>query len=131
MGPELLKQIVQLTHITFDINRQKTGDPSIVEALRLCLNEGRAVAKLNEHLKAGRQLGESARQALSIDNVIDALEDPKIELMGKLGIVRAILKAEAASHAFKVIEHMPDTLDLSRFDEAWYSSFTKLLTEKR
>src|SRR3990172_2287556 len=94
MGSELLKQIIQLTHITFDFNQQKTGDHGILEALKLCLNEGREVVKINEHLKAGWQLGESAKQALSIDNVIDALEDQQVELVGKLGIVRAILKSE-------------------------------------
>lgn len=129
MGPDLLKQIVQLTHITFDYNRQKTGDSGIVEALRFCLNEGNEVAKINEHLNAARQLGTSAKQALSIDNVIDALEDPKIELVGKLGIVRAILLAESASPLFRRTENRPDTLDLSKFDDSWYSSLTKLLTE--
>lgn len=129
MGPELLKQIVQLAHITFDFGRQKTGDHGILEALRLCLNEGHDVTRLNEHLRAGWQLGDSAKQASSIDNVIDALEDPQVELVGKLGIVRAILKAEAASPAFKRAENMPYTLDLSKFNGAWYSSLTKLLTE--
>ena len=129
MGSELLKQIVQLTHITFDHNRQTTGDRSILEALKLCLNEGNEVTRINEHLRAGWQLAESATQALSIDNVIDALEDPQIELVGKLGIVRAILKAEAASPAFKIIDNTPDAIDLSKFKDTWYSSLTKLLTE--
>jgi hypothetical protein len=129
MGSDLLKQIIQLTHITFDFDRQKTGDPGILEALRLCLNEGGAVTKLNEHLKAGWQLSESAKQALSIDNVIEALEDPQIELVGKLGIVRAILRAEAASPVFMRRDNMPDTLELSKFNETWYSSLSKLLTE--
>jgi len=129
MGSELLKQIVQMTHITFDYSRQETGDHGILQALKLCLNEGGEVTKLNEYLKAGRQLGKSAEQALSIDNVIDALEDPQIELVGKLGIVRAILKAEAVSPSFKSVENMPDTLDLSKFKGTWYSSLTKLLTE--
>lgn len=128
MGSDLLKQIVRLTHITFDHFEQKTGDNGIVEALKLCLNEGGDVIKINEHLKAGRQLAESAKQALSIDNVIDALEDPRVELVGKLGIVQAILKAEAASPAFKRIA-APDSLDLTKFGESWYSSLTKLLTE--
>lgn len=129
VGHDLLKQITQLTYITFEHYRQKTGDESILQALKLCLNEGHEVTKLNEHLDAGWQLSESAKQALSIDNVIDALEDPKVELVGKIGIVRAILKAEAASPAFKHFQNMPDTLDLSKFGEAWFSSLTKLLTE--
>jgi hypothetical protein len=129
MGSELLEQITQLVDIKFDYSRQTAGDPSIVQALKLHLNEGREVTKINEHIKAGRQLSESAKQALSIDNVIDALEDPQIELVGKLGIVQAILKAEAASESFKYNDYKPDSLELSSFSNSWYSSFTKLLTE--
>lgn len=129
MGSELLKQIVQLVQIRFEQFRQSSGDPGILEAIKLCVNEGREVEKTNQHLIAARQLGESAKQALSIDNVIDALEDPQIELVGKLGIVRAILKAESSSPAFKRVDNIPDTLDLSKFNDAWYSSLTKLLTE--
>ncbi len=129
MGPALLREIVKLTHFTFDFNRPKTGDHGIFEALKLCLNEGRELVKLNEHLAVARQLGESAKQALSIDNVIDAMEDPRLELVGKLGIVRTILNAEAASLRFKRVDNMPDTIDLSKFDDTWYSSLTKLITE--
>jgi hypothetical protein len=128
-GPNLLKKIVELTHITFDHYQQNRGDHGILEALKLSLNEGNEVTKLNEHLKAGWQISDSAKQALSIDNVIDALEDPKVELLGKLGIVRAILMAEKDSQAFKRVENMPDTLNLSKFDDTWFSSLTKLLTE--
>ncbi len=129
MGSDLLKQIVDLTNITFDFSRQESGDREILEALKLILNEGREVEKLNEHLSAGRQLGESAKQGLSIDNVIDALEDAKIELVGKLGIVRAILMAEAASPAFRGANNQARGLDVSNFEDTWYSSFTKILTE--
>jgi len=94
VGTDLLKQIVQLTDIKFDHHRQQSGDPAIVSALKILLDEGREVTKLNDHLHAGWQLAKSAKQAISIDNVIDALEDPKVELMGKLGIIRAIWKAE-------------------------------------
>lgn len=129
MGPELLKQIVKLTHITFEHYTQKGGDTAILTALKLILNEGGEVTKINQHLHAAWQMSESAMQAMSIDNVIDALEDPQVELVGKLGIVRAILKAEAASPVFKRVENMPDTLDLLKFGDTWYSSLTKLLTE--
>lgn len=129
VGNNLLDTIVELTHFGFEsFGRQTSGDQQIVEALRLVLDEGREVKLLNEHLAAGRQLGQSAQQAISIDNVIDALEDPQIERLGKLGIARAILKAEAESPQFR-----PDpntrTLDLRRFRDTWYSSLTKLLCE--
>lgn len=129
MGPDLLKQIVQLLQIRFEHFQQSAGDPTILEAIKICVNEGNKVEKANQHLAAARQLGESAKQALSIDNVIDALEDPQVELVGKLGIVRAILKAEALSPKFKYVENQPDRINLSKFDNTWYSSLTKLLTE--
>jgi hypothetical protein len=129
MGSELLKDIVKLTDIRFHFHQQISGDVQIYNALKLLLNEGTAVDKLNEHLRVGWQLGKSARQALSIDNVIDALEDSKVELISKLGIIRAILKAEAGSDFFKSVDNVPETLNLSSFDDTWYSSLTKLLTE--
>jgi len=129
MGPELLKQIVNMIQIRFDHYRQSSGDVGILEAIKICVNEGANVEKTNQHLKAARQLAESAKQALSIDNVIDALEDAQVELVGKLGIVRAILKAEANSSKFKRVDNMPDSLDITKFEETWYSSLSKILTE--
>lgn len=129
VGDDLLKRIVDLTHFEFDFGRQTKGDPNIVAALKIVLDEGGGVERLNAHLRAGRQLGRSARQAISIDNVIDALENDEIELLGKLGIARAILKAEADSPQFKI---NPDarSVDLMKFNGTWYSSLTKLLTEQ-
>lgn len=128
IGADLLKKIVDLTHITFDWGRQITGDDEIVKALRIGFHDIRE-DDLQEYINAARRLAVTARQALSIDNVIDALEDQKVELIGKLGIVRAILKAEASSDAFVRLKNDPNSLDLSKFENCWYSSFTKLLTE--
>lgn len=129
MGSELLKQIIEITDIKFEHYRQVQGDRLVVDALRSILKEDGDVAKLNAHLQAGWQLAKSAKQALSIDNVIDVLEDPCVELMGKLGIVRAILTAESRSQRFRCVDDVPDTMYLNNFDETWYSSFTKVLTE--
>jgi hypothetical protein len=129
VGADLLKQIVTLTNIRYEFGQLKSGDYEIINALKILLNEGNSVTKLNEHLHAGWQLGKSANQAISIDNVIDALEDTKVELVGKIGIVRAILKAEASSSKFKIPERHPHVIEMSNFDDTWYSSLTKLLTE--
>jgi len=129
MGADLLKRITRLLDIKFEHFRQSSGDELLLEAIKFCMQEVREFPKTNEHLKAGRQLIISAAQAISIDNVIDALEDPKIELVGKLGIVRSILLAEEGSSNFKVNDHRKDLIDLGRFSETWYSSLTKLLTE--
>ncbi|MCF8710422.1 hypothetical protein, partial [Rhizorhapis sp. SPR117] len=66
MGPDLLKQIVKLTHITFEHYSQKDGDRAIYKALQIILNEGGEVTKMNQHLHAAWQLSESAMQALSM-----------------------------------------------------------------
>lgn len=129
VGADLLKNIADLTHITFERYRQMSGDPLVLEALKIILDEGNDVTKLNDHIRAGWQLGVSAKQALSIDNVIDALEDPKIELIGKLGIARAILKAEAGSPPFRHEPAPKPELDPSKFAGTWYSYLTKVLTE--
>ncbi len=127
IGSTLLEQIVQLTHLSFEFNRLKSGDYTILESLKILMDEGHSVEKLNEHISAGWQLTASAQQAISIDNVIDALEDEKIELLGKMGIVRAILKAESDSNYFKTEPGQP--LQLEKFKGTWYDTLTKLIVE--
>ena len=130
IGPDLLKEIVSLIDIRFDYNRQNKGDFSIVSALKTYLNEGRNVTEFNEHLHAARQIGTSAKQGLSIDNIVDGLEDPKVTLIAKLGIVRAIHMAEHKSKKFK----RPDVfepLNFEGFSGTWYDKLTKLLCEGR
>jgi hypothetical protein len=129
VGAKLLSEIVKLTDIAYDIGRMVRGDHHVSEALKHILNEGQAVEKYNEHLHAAWQLAASAKQALSIDNVIDALEDERVERVGKLGIVRAIHEAERSSNFFKDRDNLPDSLDVGKFKGTWYDSLTKLLCE--
>ena len=129
IGAKLLTDIVKLIDIKFDHWNQSSGDGHILQALKHILPKTADVTLLNEHLHAAWQLCASAQQALSIDNVIDALEDEKVERMGKLGIVRAIHEAERQSNFFRAVDGRVDTLDLSKFKGTWYDSFTKLITE--
>jgi hypothetical protein len=128
MGADLLKQIVEMTSFR-NPTGSFTGDIIISQALMEYLDEGIDRTKYFQHIEAGSQIGKSAKQALSIDNVIDALENPKIELVGKLGIARAILDAESKSKCFKFTDNIRYNLNLSNFDATWYSSLTKILTE--
>jgi hypothetical protein len=128
LGAKLLKQITELTRITFNHNTQISGDYTVLEALKIILAEGRSVSLLNEHIRAGWQLAESAAQAKSIDNVIDSLEDPKVELIGKIGIVRAILRAEASSSYFAQNEDR-NGINLQKFENTWYRGLTEMLAE--
>lgn len=103
----------------------------IAQALKNIINEGRDVKIFNDHLHAARQTISSAKQAISIDNIVDALEDQKIELIAKLGIVRAIQRAEQKSRKFQKSEDGHDSLKLENFRATWYDSLTKILCEKR
>lgn len=130
MGSDLLLQIIKLIDISYDRGgSQISGDRMISDALKHALNEGSNITLYNQHLSAAWQLKDSSMQALSIDNVIDALEDKKVELVAKLGIVRAILAAEKSTSIFQKDENIHGKIDLSRFNNTWYSRFTKLLTE--
>ena len=129
VGSTLLETIVKLTEIRFDRWQQVQGSPAVTEALKRSLVNQDDTEEINRHLEAGWQLAKSAKLALSIDNLIDALEDPKVELMGKIGIAQAILEAEKASPKFKPVDAPQDGIDISKFDDTWYNSLSKLLTE--
>ncbi|MEM6907161.1 MAG: hypothetical protein AAF494_00660 [Pseudomonadota bacterium] len=85
----------------------------------------------NAHINAGRQLVAAAKQAKSIDAVIDALEDKMVETMGKLAIVTAILEAESASAHFAGVSNSPGSLKIGKFANAWHARFATLLIEGR
>lgn len=130
VGAGLLKRIKVLLDIKFDFRQQSSGDFLISEALRIVLDEGPSVEEFNEHLHAAWQVISSADQALSIDNIVDGLEDPRVELVSKLAIARAIQLAEEESMFFRVSQN-ERKLDLSNFSNTWYSFLTKILTENR
>lgn len=127
LGKDLLGEIVKLTDIKFEHYQQISGDHVVLNALKVSLDEGGEVKKLNEHLLAAWQLAASARQAKSIDAVIDALECPKVELVGKVGIARAILAAEKSSKFFAVKRGYPDQIDIKKFGNTWYAQLSSIL----
>jgi len=129
-GSALLTTIARLLTFRFEHSSEPTqGDRTIFYALRERLKEGTDVTRLNEHLRAAVQITQSAVQAISIDNVIDMLEDANAEAVGKLGISKAILDAEADSDYFRAIPDRPYELNIARFPSTWYSRLTKILTE--
>lgn len=128
IGSKLLASIVELADIRFERWEQTRGSPALLEALKARFFPA-VHETVDEHIRAGWQLAASAQQAISIDNLIDALEDPKIEVMGKLGIAQAILQAEGESAAFKPKDPRRNDLNMSKFAGTWYSTLTKLLAE--
>jgi hypothetical protein len=132
VGAKLLTQICNLIDIRYEImNRMVKGDHLISKALRFELDKEEGVNEYNEHLRAAWQVIKSADQAISIDNIVDGLEDNRVDLVAKLGIVRAIHLAEESSQYFKHLKQQPFGLDLTKFNGTWYSHLTKLLQENR
>lgn len=130
IGTGLLTQICKLIDIKFEhFNNQTTGDQLVAKALEDVFDLRVSNKEYNEHLEVGWKLLKSAKQALSIDFLVDALEDPRAELIAKLGIARAIHIAEKESRNFKPIREHSNEFDLSNFDKTWYSAFTKSLCE--
>lgn len=131
-GQELKAKIVSLLNIKFDWNQQKSGDATICQALRLYVSKSEVNPKdINPHLHAAWHICDAMPQAISIDNFIDAHgTDKKIELCGKLAIVRSILQAERRSLLyFDRVNVDRSHPDYQRLEGTWYNSFFQLLTE--
>ncbi len=69
-------------------------------------------------------------QAISIDNFIDNHRgDEKIELCGKLAIVKSILDAEKNSKIYVDPSNYRNGINYADTDDCWLNPFTRLLTE--
>lgn len=129
-GLELKKQIARLLDIRFQNGfEMNSGDSLICEALRLFVQK-EGSRDINPYLHAGWRIRDAMPQAISIDNFIDSHSgDKKLELCGKLGIVRSILSAENKSplHVDKGANNRHP--NYSTLGETWYAAFMQLLTQ--
>lgn len=129
LGSGLRDQMVALLNINFDVWKQTTGDRVIVEALRdHCSTADGRRGDINPFLQAGRKIRDGMPLAISIANFLEAhVGDEAIELMGKLGIARAILKADASSPL--LINQDRPTIDVQTVAPTWYGGLARALTE--
>ena len=130
IGSELKSKIAALLDIRFDFNQQLSGDYQIRAALEEAVRATDARGDINPHLHAGWRIRDAMPQAISIDNFIDNHQgDEKIELCGKLAIVKSILDAEKKSQIY--IDHRNDrnSINFSATETCWLNPFTRLLTE--
>ncbi len=93
-GNELTATITNKIDIKFRDFEQISGDNAIASALKS------HVADIYPYQLACWHIRDAMPQAASIDNFIDHQGDDKIELCGKLAIVRSILEAEKNSLLF-------------------------------
>jgi hypothetical protein len=122
----LLKIEVSMPNIPFD-----SGNAQIHRVLRSYLQSAPAAEDtglITDYVNAARKIREGLPFATSIDSFLDAHRDnTKIKLCGKLGIVRAILEAEANS--IFTSNHSTPKLDTEKLSKTWYMPFFQMLTD--
>lgn len=132
IGQELTSTIADMLDIRFEhLSTQISGDFQITDALRQHVRiADDQHGDINPHLHAGWRIRDAMPQAISIDSFIEAHQgDEKIELCGKLAIVRTILKEERNSLLFVDHRDPNSKLNYKTLDDTWYNTFTKLLTD--
>lgn len=131
VGAELKKLISKVLDIRFDDfgHDLKSGDRIICGAFHAAV-QNKQGRDINPYLHSCWHIRDAMPQAISIDNFIDThSNDERIELCGKLAIVRTILDAETNSSMYLKQPHEIEKLKFQQFEATWYNSFWQLLTE--
>jgi hypothetical protein len=131
-GDEFKKEISSLLDIRLaESNRLECGDDTILKALILHVRQPDGNSgNIDPYLQEARNISGALPLAISIDNFIDQhRNNKKIELCGKLAIVRSILDAEKESLLHFEMERVDSNINLNDLEKTWYISFFKLLTE--
>jgi len=119
--------------LDFRVNAHQiiSGDNCVCDALRYAIQvQDPPSNDINPYLHAARRIRDAMPQVQSIDNYIDVHQgNEKIELCGKLAIVRAILEAEHSSHMYVDPLRADSKINYDLFANTWFYSFFNLLTE--
>jgi hypothetical protein len=132
IGSELTLSISEALDIRYEHGYNQTrGDPTIVEALRTVATSSNSPShNMSPWLQAAWHIRDAMPQAPSIDNFIDSQGgDQKIELCGKLAIVKTVLQAESKSSMFVSFREPDAQLDFSRLQDTWFHRFMHLLLD--
>lgn len=130
-GDQLKTHISRILDIRFqDGMRMSSGDHRVMDAIRRSLVQpdgGRGNA--NPLIHKCWQIRDNLDAAISIDNFLDAhAGDTDLELVGKLGIVKAILDAERASK-LRLREAGMGKFDSRGISDTWFRSFFRMASE--
>lgn len=127
-GSELTATIADKVDIKFrGYNEQFSGEYEIADALMSHVQD--IGGKIDHYTDACWHIRDAMPQASSIDNFIDQQGDDKIELCGKLAIVRSILEAEKDSLLFLNGRERDPTLRFNDLEGTWYTYFMQILTD--
>lgn len=130
-GYEIKERIADLLDIRFQDGGLSSGDPVICNALRLAVQRINPNDRnINPYMHAAWKIRDAMPQAISIDNYVDAHEDDRrMQLCGKLAIVRSILDAERGSSMYVDPRNGRQMPDYRALESTWFSAFFQLLTE--
>lgn len=120
----LKSSIAQYLDIRYNPIQQISGNRTIAESLRFQFDD------INPHLHACWKIRNALPQAMSIDHFIDSHQgNDRIELCGKLAIVKSILEAEKRSRLYIDRSNADNTLNFRSLEETWFNVFWQRITE--
>lgn len=130
-GHELKQRIARILDIRFQDGRQISGDRFVWEAIRLAVRrDDPNAADISPYQRTAWRIRDAMPQAISIDNFIDTHQgDTKLELCGKLAIVRSILEAERNSLLYFDTTGRTPSLNYQSLEATWFNAFMQLLHE--
>lgn len=128
IGQKLKEEIAELLSVRTVHHRQMFGEDLIVEALVQAHHVDPVEFDINNAKKAAMQIGAALPLALSIDNFLHVHKGNRaIEICGKLGIARAILRAESSSLLY--VSDNETRIDYAKCKDTWIVRFMQLLAE--
>ncbi|MCW2370180.1 hypothetical protein [Sphingobium sp. B11D3D] len=128
IGKHLTKRIAQL--VDFRVGRLQTltqGDPQLLSILEHMVRQDPDPWPDNQFLRSGREVAEAMQLAPSIDTFLQTHKDNReYVLLGKLGIAKAILAAEARSRLAPTADQS-SPFDMRSVADTWYVSLAQHL----
>jgi hypothetical protein len=121
LGGTLATRISDLVNFKFDDGyRMVSGDAHLYSTIKR-----RFSSTVREYSAAGRFIASGIQLAESIDDFLSLHQsDDKITLVGKLGIVRAILKEERSSILYPSGQRQ--SIDFKKLGDSWFVKFLKM-----
>jgi len=131
LGSGLMKDIANVLSFPASPNGQFTGDRDILDALRR--RAGQRNHNIEWWLDGARKIKNNMALAISIDNYInDHKGDERIQLAGKLAILKTIFNAEKASKLHPVhYDSETGGIPFEKLQETWLTSLFKMLIQNR
>jgi hypothetical protein len=127
IGRKLTLAISSLLNINADLGRLKSGDSQIYETLKRIVQKDPDAWRDNNLIGSARHIGEAMELATSIDTFLESFgHDKERVLLGKLGIAKAILKAEGSSKLAPSKDGF-QPFNIKTVADTWYVSLAQLI----